>query len=64
MNYPYRGRADGFTTQLRKRFPIKAYAGVELEVNQKHHQLSRHNWNTFKSAVVGSLLCTLQNAPR
>lgn len=35
MNYPYRGTADGFTTYLRKRFP-QAYAGIELELNQKY----------------------------
>lgn len=35
MNYPYQGKADGFTTYLRKRFPVD-YLGIELEVNQKH----------------------------
>ena len=35
MNYPYQGKADGFTTYLRKRFP-EEYLGIELEVNQKH----------------------------
>jgi predicted N-formylglutamate amidohydrolase len=33
MNYPYRGRADGHTTALRRRF-AEGYAGVELELNQ------------------------------
>ncbi|GHA31922.1 hypothetical protein GCM10007103_11960 [Salinimicrobium marinum] len=33
-NYPYLGKADGFTTWLRKQFPID-YVGIELEVNQK-----------------------------
>ena len=32
-NYPYLGKADGFTTHLRRRFP-RAYLGLELEVNQ------------------------------
>lgn len=36
-NYPYLGTADGFTTYLRKKFST-AYAGIELEVNQKHVQ--------------------------
>lgn len=35
MNYPYHGKADGFTTYLRKRFQER-YLGIELEVNQKH----------------------------
>lgn len=34
MNYPYRGIADGFTTYLRKQFPLQ-YAGIEFELNQK-----------------------------
>lgn len=33
-NYPYLGKADGFTTFLRKQFP-KSYLGIEVEVNQK-----------------------------
>ncbi len=34
FNYPYLGKADGFTTSLRNKFP-KNYSGIELEVNQK-----------------------------
>jgi predicted N-formylglutamate amidohydrolase len=33
-NYPYRGAADGLPTWLRRRFPGRSYAGVELELNQ------------------------------
>jgi predicted N-formylglutamate amidohydrolase len=33
-NYPYRGEADGIQTHLRRLFPARLYAGVELEVNQ------------------------------
>ncbi len=33
-NYPYRGVADGLTTWLRRRFPGRCYAGLELELNQ------------------------------
>jgi predicted N-formylglutamate amidohydrolase len=32
-NYPYLGKADGFTTYLRKQFPNN-YIGIEIEVNQ------------------------------
>lgn len=35
FNYPYKGKADGFTTYLRKRFS-QHYIGIELEVNQLH----------------------------
>lgn len=33
-NYPYRGSADGLTTHLRRRFPARAYLGIEIEANQ------------------------------
>lgn len=33
-NYPYLGKADGFTSYLRKKFP-ENYVGIELEINQK-----------------------------
>lgn len=35
-NYPYRGVADGFTTSLRRQLATPAYAGIELEVSQRH----------------------------
>ncbi|GGG54089.1 N-formylglutamate amidohydrolase [Bizionia arctica] len=34
FNYPYLGKADGFTTYLRKQIP-ENYLGIELEINQK-----------------------------
>lgn len=34
MNYPYLGKADGFTTSLREEFQ-EQYIGLELELNQK-----------------------------
>ena len=33
-NYPYQGKADGLTTEFRKRWPQKHYLGFELEFNQ------------------------------
>lgn len=35
-NSPYRGVSDGLTTAMRKRFRDPDYAGVELEVNNRH----------------------------
>ncbi|MCB1136483.1 MAG: N-formylglutamate amidohydrolase [Chlamydiia bacterium] len=35
MNYPYLGKADGFTRYLRTLFRDADYAGIELEVNQQ-----------------------------
>jgi predicted N-formylglutamate amidohydrolase len=40
-NYPYRGRADGFTTHLRRTFAAEAYLGVELELNQRLARAAR-----------------------
>ena len=34
-NYPYLGKADGFTRYLRSKFSDEIYAGFELEFNQK-----------------------------
>jgi predicted N-formylglutamate amidohydrolase len=33
-NHPYRGRADGLTTTLRRRFGADRYLGIEIEVSQ------------------------------
>jgi len=33
-NHPYRGRADGLTTHLRRQLPAGSYLGIELEANQ------------------------------
>jgi predicted N-formylglutamate amidohydrolase len=34
-NYPYRGASDGLATALRKKFGMRHYAGIEIEINQK-----------------------------
>jgi predicted N-formylglutamate amidohydrolase len=36
FNSPYQGTDDGFTTYLRTIFSNYQYAGIEIEVNQKH----------------------------
>ncbi len=35
-NEPYDGRADALTTALRRQYAPERYAGVELEINQRH----------------------------
>lgn len=40
FNYPYLGKADGFTTYLRTQFP-ENYLGIELEINQKFSKNNR-----------------------
>jgi len=54
-NYPYRGYADGLTTYLRKRFRDRDYAGVELEVNQKHPLGVPAKWRALRKLLVVTL---------
>ena len=50
FNYPYLGKADGFTTYLRKKFPTN-YTGIELEINQKYAVENQFS-ATIKQAIV------------
>lgn len=51
-NYPYQGRADGFTTALRRRYRDAEYAGIELEVNQKHLVPSPRPAGEFRRKLI------------
>ncbi|QDV71219.1 N-formylglutamate amidohydrolase [Rosistilla carotiformis] len=53
-NYPYLGRADGFTTALRRRFPGSSYAGIELEVNQDL-VCEANGWRKLKRDIADAL---------
>jgi predicted N-formylglutamate amidohydrolase len=54
-NYPYRGYADGLTTYLRKRYADPAYAGIELEVNQKYPLGEPRRWRELRKLLVATL---------
>jgi len=54
-NYPYRGRGDGFTAALRKRHPDAAYAGIELEINQRFVEQGGAPWEGLKAMLIESL---------
>ena len=54
-NYPYFGKANGFPTHLRRRFPADAYVAIELEINQKHVLKGGRQWRLLRSAVLKSL---------
>ena len=54
-NYPYAGKADGLTAYLRRRFQPGDYAGVELEINQKHVFKGGRHWQLLRAGVVGAL---------
>lgn len=52
LNYPYKGISDGLTTALREKYGPR-YAGIELELNQKHH--GRPAWHDLERALIDSL---------
>jgi len=60
-NYPYLGKADGFTTYLRKQF-LENYIGIELEINQNFSKnnimnsiLKQHVFDVLVSYSTGKL---------
>lgn len=57
FNYPYLGKADGFTTYLRKKFP-ENYMGIELEVNQNFVSKNQMD-HQIKNAVYKALETTI-----
>ncbi len=54
-NYPYRGRDDGLTSLLRKRFADDAYAGIELEVNQSLVESNGAAWVRLVADLIDAL---------
>ena len=62
-NYPYQGRSDGLASQLRKRHPDVAYAGIELEVNQRFVLQGGAPWERLRSDLVESLEAALSTEP-
>lgn len=52
-NYPYRGISDGMTTFCRRLFSERAYAGLELELNQR--LLSPGEDQKFRSTLISGL---------
>lgn len=61
-NYPYLGRSDGLTSYLRKRFGDPAYAGIELEVNQKHVRNGSMPARD-RAAIVAALCAAVRGDP-
>lgn len=51
-NYPYLGKADGFTTFLRKQWDSTVYLGIELEVNQRWPLSERREWPLLQRAIA------------
>jgi predicted N-formylglutamate amidohydrolase len=58
VNEPYDGRAAALTTSCRNRFPAERYAGIEIEINQRHlHELDR-----VKQAVLDAIRYAITKA--
>lgn len=60
MNYPYAGRADGLTRDLRHRFPAGRYLGLEIEVNQRFASTGGRAWAALRRTVLASLEVALR----
>ena len=58
-NYPYRGSDDGLTSSLRTMFRDSEYAGIEIEVNQKHTRGDPGQWRRLRTLIVTTLRETL-----
>lgn len=59
-NYPYTGKSDGLTSYLRRRFAAESYAGIELEINQKHVLHHKRQWPGLQHDVISTLLEALE----
>jgi predicted N-formylglutamate amidohydrolase len=58
-NYPYAGKADGFTAHLRRQFAEASYAGIDLEINQQHVLQGGHGWRRLRRAIIAALQACL-----
>jgi predicted N-formylglutamate amidohydrolase len=59
-NYPYLGVSDSLVTHLRRLHGDRAYAGVELEVNQKH--VGTPGWRALVAALTDALEAALDES--
>ena len=55
-NYPYQGKDDGLTRQLRHTHPPHRYIGIELEVNQRFVLAGGAPWLALRSALVDAFV--------
>ena len=55
-NYPYRGKEDGLTRQLRRTYSAQQYVGIELEINQRFVLAGGASWPALCRAVVDAFV--------
>lgn len=58
-NQPYRGRADGHTTALRRQLADGVYAGLEIEINQRW--VDTPGWPSLQAALAQALAQALKD---
>lgn len=58
-NSLYRGTDDGLTTMLPKHFADGTYAGIEIEINQKHLRKRSREQSAFRKGVAQALRSAL-----
>ena len=63
-NYPYLGKADGFTTSLRKKWGDSVYLGIELEVNQRWPLCDHREWRALQQAIAEAIAATIARLSR
>jgi predicted N-formylglutamate amidohydrolase len=63
-NYPYRGKSDGHTSWLRKKFDDAEYAGIELEINQDLLKPGSLDAEHLFRAVADALKETIKSTSR
>jgi predicted N-formylglutamate amidohydrolase len=54
-NYPYAGKGDGLTSNLRVRFAQCDYVGIELEINQGIVFAAGRRWTALQRMLIDSL---------
>ena len=52
-NYPYKGVSDSLVTYLRRLHGDASYAGIEVEINQKH--FTTPSWQGLIATVTAAL---------
>ncbi|MBC7513485.1 MAG: N-formylglutamate amidohydrolase [Herminiimonas sp.] len=55
-NFPYQGKDDGLTRQLRRTYPAHRYIGIELEINQRFVLAGGAPWAALRAAVVDAFV--------
>ncbi|GGK67946.1 N-formylglutamate amidohydrolase [Rufibacter glacialis] len=58
-NYPYKGTADGFVTQLRRNYSNDQYTGIELEVSQRFPVENGPEWQQLQDTLVATFKLAL-----